>query len=36
MKFIVGFQGIFKEIELKAFGQAKNDQTLNIAPPGSL
>ena len=29
-------QGLFKEIELKASGQDKNDQTLVIAPPISL
>ena len=29
-------QGLFKEIELKASGQDKNDQTLIIAPPVSL
>ena len=29
-------QGPFKEIELEASGQDKNDQTLIIAPPNSL
>ena len=32
----VGLQAPFKEIELKAFGQDKNDQTRIIAPPISM
>lgn len=32
----VGLQGPFKELELKASGQDKNDQTRIITPPISL